>query len=511
ALQQALSTQPIAPSPEPTHKEFIDAARKAASAFDAQRGGLQGAPKFPNAPILNMLWRAGAQAPDLRKPVLQTLRQMALGGIHDHIGGGFARYSVDPLWLVPHFEKMLYDNAQLLELYALAAQYTGESIYRDAAHGIVAWLTREMTLPNGAFASSLDADSEGHEGRSYVWKRSEIESNLSPDDADLFSRSFDITEEGNFEGANIPNRLAESAHTAQEEARVEDIKRILLAARMRRVQPERDDKVLADWNGLMIAALARASLLLDEPSWIPKAHNAYRFIRTHMCPAGRLAHSWRGQVGISPAFALDHAAMALAALALAEAAQDAAPGLVAEAISDMGTLLSHYSGPDSKVIAMTSDLGEPLLVRPRPTHDEATPNANGVALEALYRCAHMAMDDRLAAHADELIAALAGSMRTQSLAHASHWSALDLRLNAAQILVTGEEPSELATAAAAVPFPNRILAGLPSGVAPPPGHPAHATFKTTAGPTAYVCVGMRCSLPIQDPTQIADAVASLRG
>ncbi len=506
ALTAALAQTPAAPSAEPTNQEFLIAARQAATVFDIALGGIRGAPKFPNAPILNMLWRAGEQDAALREPVLTTLRQMARGGIHDHLGGGFARYSVDEQWLAPHFEKMLYDNAQLLELYALAHRATGESIFRDAAHGVVSWLEREMIAGDGAFASSLDADSEGEEGLAYLWSRSEIESILPPADAALFARAYDVSEAGNFEGRNIPNLLKALPLALDEVERLSHVRETLLIHRARRVQPGRDDKVLADWNGLMIAALARAAAIMDRPEWIALARHAYRFIRESVSRDGRLAHSWRGSVGVFPAFALDHAAMALAALALAE--HGGAESYLGEARRDLEHLLSLHSDSESASLAMTASDGDALIVRPRPTHDDATPNANGVTLEAMLRYAAMAMDDAMRARADDLIRALATPMRRQALAHASLWSVLDLRLNAAEIIVAGPHAEALMAAAQSVPYPNRIVTRLAPGASPPPKHPAHAMINLASERAlAFVCRGLSCAPPVADPADLPGAVA----
>jgi len=507
ALKSRLVAQPPVASSQPTAEELIQIASRAAALFDPVQGGIKGAPKFPNAPILSMLWRAGARAPALREPVLVTLRQMARGGIHDHLGGGFARYSVDERWLVPHFEKMLYDNAQLLELYALAAQATGESIYAEAAVGIVSWLNREMIVDDG-FASSLDADSEGEEGRYYVWRPEELEAVLARDEAALFAFAYDISEEGNFEGRSIPNRLRDRSVSESDSARLKDIVSRLLVARQARTPPMRDDKVLADWNGLMIAALARAGAILGQESWIALARRGYRFVRESLTREGLLAHSWRGHVGIWPAFALDHAAMALAALALAETE----PGrYLDDARRDLDRLGARYADPASGVLSMNADDGDALIVRPAPTHDDAVPNANGVYLEALIRYAAMAQDDSARTRADALLSALGDPMRTQAMAHASLWSALDLRLNGAQVIVAGADADGLLQAARVVPYPNRILVQLETAERLPDSHPARAMIETSlSGARAFVCVGERCSLPLADPAEIATRIAGMR-
>src|SRR5262249_12209022 len=204
------------------------------------------------------------------------------GGIYDHLGGGFSRYSVDERWLVPHFEKMLYDNAQLLELLGLAHARTGKPLFATRARETVAWLAREMTTPGGAFAASLDADSEGEEGKFYVWSLAEIEQVLGKDDAAFLARHYDVTADSNFEGHNILNRLHREPTDEASERRLAALRTALLAARGGRVRPGLDDKVLADWNGLTIAGLVNAGLLLDEPGWTDMARRAFDFIARDM-------------------------------------------------------------------------------------------------------------------------------------------------------------------------------------------------------------------------------------
>ncbi|MGL4323664.1 MAG: thioredoxin domain-containing protein [Beijerinckiaceae bacterium] len=479
-----------------TAHDFIHAAQQIPAAFDAVNGGLSGAPKFPNPPILNALWRAASSSGDatLRQPVLTTLRRMALGGIHDHIGGGFARYSVDAHWLVPHFEKMLYDNAQLLELYALAAAQTGDVLFHDAASGIVQWLERDM-IKAGGFASSLDADSEGEEGKVYVWSRSDIESILGPEQARLFCRHYDISNGGNFEGHNIPNRLADQTQSEAERVTLKALSAALLAVRNTRVPPGRDDKVLADWNGLMITALARAGLLLGRQDWVGLARRAHDFIRRTMMRDGALAHSWLDGIGVLPAFALDHAAMALASLTLAEATQD--QPLLVLARHDLDGLHGDYADMQTGNLAMTHAGGEALIVRPAPTHDDAVPNANGVYAEALVRYAALTGDDSYRARADHLFRHLAPVMRKSAMAHGSLWSAFDLRLNAAQIVIAGPDQDALRATALRLPFHQRIVLAIAEGAVLPPDHPASGAAAAARGQAAaFVCHDGRCSLPI---------------
>ncbi|MEZ5889307.1 MAG: thioredoxin domain-containing protein [Xanthobacteraceae bacterium] len=329
-------------------------AEQLAGAMDPLHGGLRGAPKFPQCSMLEFLWRAGQRVDNRSQPseappsepmnvffdlVELSLERMCEGGIYDHLGGGFSRYSVDERWLVPHFEKMLYDNAQLLELLALAHARTGHPLFRQRAAETVGWLEREMLTAEGAFCASLDADSEGEEGKFYVWSLAEIESLLPADEAAFFAQRYDVTAEGNFEGHTILNRLqrldkfartragqgfALAPMDANEEQRLAALRQALLDARARRVRPGLDDKVLADWNGLMIAALANAGSLLDEPGWIALARRAFDFIAREMTRGDRLGHSWRATARLLfPGLASDFAAMIRAALALFEATGEA--------------------------------------------------------------------------------------------------------------------------------------------------------------------------------------------
>ena len=279
--------------------------------IDTEKGGIRGAPKFPQCAILEFLWRAGERtgSESFFDAAIVSLRNMCEGGIYDHLGGGFARYSVDDRWLVPHFEKMLYDNAQLLELLALAWKKTGDDLFRRRAVETVEWLKREMIVEDGGFASSLDADSEGEEGKFYVWSFAEVERVLGVEDAAFFAKAYDITREGNFEGHNIANRLLSGSASPEEEARLGPLRAKLLDARANRVRPGLDDKVLADWNGLMCAALANTGATFDEPSWIELGATAFRIVSDNMTREGRLGHSWREGRLLFPGLSSDYGSM----------------------------------------------------------------------------------------------------------------------------------------------------------------------------------------------------------
>src|SRR3990170_490590 len=292
----------------PNEATLADLARRLVQAVDPVHGGIRGAPKFPQPQFFGLLWRAGLRfgLANLLEAVDLTLAHIAQGGIYDHLGGGFSRYSVDERWLVPHFEKMLYDTAQILELLALAWARGGKELFRTRAHETVGWLEREMITQEGVFADSLDADSEGEEGRFYLWTAAEIEAALGANDAALFAEIYDVTAGGNFEGHNILNRLnAIELRDAETERRLAEMREKLLARRASRIRPGFDDKVLADWNGLMIAALANAAEAFDRPEWLAAAERAFAFVSTRMTANGRLLHAYRAGEAKAPATAND--------------------------------------------------------------------------------------------------------------------------------------------------------------------------------------------------------------
>ena len=490
--------------------ELDAAARQLAGAIDPANGGLRGAPKFPQASLFEMLWRAGLRSGDTRffSLVDVTLQRICEGGIYDHLGGGFSRYSVDDKWLVPHFEKMLYDNAQLLELLGLAWQRGGNPLYRQRARETVGWLTREMTTLDGAFCASLDADSEGEEGKFYVWSLQEITGVLGKDDAEFFARHYGVTEEGNFEGHNILNNLARHERSADDEARLEPLRAKLLAVRAGRVRPGLDDKVLADWNGLMIAALVNAGIVFDEPSWIELAARAFRFIAEMMTRDDRLGHSWRNERLLFPGLASDFAAMIRAALALHEATGERV--FLDWAQATQKAFERHYADPETGGYFLTADDAEGLVVRPSATTDDATPNANALAAQNLVRLALLTGDDTWRERADRLFDGLL-PLATQNLfGHVALLNALDLRLRAAQIVVTGREARRFAAAALKIPFIDRIVLRAASADALPAAHPAQAKIAAAPETAAFVCVGETCSLPVTRADKIAETIEAMR-
>ena len=492
--------------------ELDQAAAGLARMMDPVNGGLRGAPKFPQSLMLENLWRAGRRRNDKRffDIVERTLNRICEGGIYDHLGGGFARYSVDDKWLVPHFEKMLYDNAQLLELLALAWQHTGNDLFRQRATETVGWLAREMTTPGG-FSASLDADSEGEEGKFYVWSLAEVQAVLGAENAAFFAAQYDVTPDGNFEGHNILNRLKDLPRSKEDEARLGMLRPMLQQKREERVRPGLDDKVLADWNGLMIAALVNAGVVFGEGDWIAKGRRAFDAIARDMSRGDRLGHSWREGRLLFPGLASDHAAMTRAALALFEATGDRA--CLDRAMAWQGVLDRHYAQPDAGRYYLTADDAEGLVVRPQSTFDEAVPNHNGLIAQNLVRLAALAGDDGYRIKVDKLFDSLLPLAAESLFNHVSPLNALDLRLRAAEIVVTGEGPQADALVAAALklPFLDRILLRAARADALPASHPARDKVAATGGqPAAFVCVGERCSLPVVSPDKIAEAAGGMR-
>jgi uncharacterized protein YyaL (SSP411 family) len=489
-------------------KELDAAAKQIGNAFDSVNGGLRGAPKFPQPFILEMLWRAGSRSGDVKffEAVEHSLERMCEGGIYDHLGGGFSRYSVDERWLVPHFEKMLYDNALLLELLAIVYQRNGNALFRTRAGETVEWLKREMTTPEGAFAASLDADSEGEEGKFYVWSENEIVELIGPEAAAFFARFYDVSAEGNFEGHNILNRLKAPPRTEADEERLTALRQILLDARAARVRPGLDDKVLADWNGLMISGLVNASIVFDEPSWLAMARRAFDFIAASMTKGDRLGHSWRAGQLLFPGLASDFAAMIRAALALHEATGDQA--LLEQALIWQRALDAHYTDPDTGGYYWSADDAGDLLLRPHSTADDATPNPNSVAAQNLVRLAVLSGDDKWRDRADRMIESILSAAAQSLFGHVALLNALDLRLRGAEIVVTGVDSDALVQAALKLPFIERVVLRAPTANALPVTHPARD--KIAAAPNAaFVCVGERCSLPVTQAEKISDAIKAM--
>ena len=420
AVQQSMALQARAAELKP--ELAAETARLLLKRHDELQGGFSPAPKFPNEPLLALLLDQAERGgdPSVLAALETDLAAMAAGGIHDQVGGGFHRYATDNEWLVPHFEKMLYNQAQLARLYLGAWRLTGKTEYARVARRTLDFVLREMTAPDGGFYSALDADSAGGEGRYYLWSTAEVRQVLDPEDAALAIRLYGLTEAGNFEGSNIPH-LAKPLKPS-ERVHLDRIDAALLKAREKRPYPHRDDKVLAGWNGLMIAALAEAGDSLAEPRYLAAARRAADFLwqRHHRADGGLWRVSLNGKAG-TPGMLEDYAYLAEGLIALYDASGEAIwltrAGELADAIE--ARFLDQERGGYYLAEADAANTLATPMARPRDTGDGALPSGNGVALHVLAALARRTGEDRYEKAAQALLDALSGNIANDPVGHAS--------------------------------------------------------------------------------------------
>jgi uncharacterized protein YyaL (SSP411 family) len=486
---------------------------------DPMQGGLQGAPKFPNPPIFRFLWQNAFRTGN-RQGIDATrllLHRMSQGGIYDHLGGGYARYSTDAEWLVPHFEKMLYDNAQLLELLALAHAEQREEMFAARAAETVGWMIRDMTAEtvNGlaAFAASEDADSDGEEGRFYVWTESEIDALLGAD-SPAFKAAYDVHAGGNWEGNTILRRVTPPGDAAAEAALTRS-REVLFAARAQRIRPGRDDKVLADWNGLAIAALCRAAAVFGRPDWLERAAAAFDFIVARMAgPGGRVQHAWRLGRITAAGMLDDQATLARAALALFEAT--GAPERLQQARDLVAAAETWFADASASYYTTANDAADVPFGpagRPRTPVDNVTPNGNGLMAEVLSRLFHLTGEPWWRSRADAVLTAFSG-LGDKSSAAPTLLAAADLLEDGATVVVAGP-PADPATqamlaTARAAPDPAVCVLAAAAPESVPPSHPAHGKTALGGQPAAYLCRGGVCGLPVTDPEALAQMLRRRR-
>ncbi len=518
ALKERLAPRRASSIAEPpAEAKLSDLASRFVHAVDPVYGGISGAPKFPQPQFFEFLWRAALRYGLLhpREAVELTLTRIAQGGIYDHLGGGFARYSVDTRWLVPHFEKMLYDNAELVGLMTEAWRETKSPLLAERIAETIGWLMREMTVKGGGFASSVDADSEGEEGKFYVWSLAEIVEVLGAEDARLFAEVYGVSAEGNFEGHNILNRLdAIGLRDAATEARLAAMREKLLARRASRVRPGFDDKVLADWNGLMIAALADAADRFDRADWLDAAERAFDFVCIRMMSNGRLFHAYRAGEAKAPATANDYANMIAAALALANVTGKRRH--IEQAREWAEVLDRHYWAADLGGYYFAADDTSDLIVRPFSGQDDATPNANAVMVSNLVALSLWTGDERYRERAEAILRGFAGAMNENLLAHAGLLAAtLDIYAPALVVLMVpkGDDTKALRRALADVSLPTAVVQEVregEGGLVLPPSSPAYGKTAIDGKPTAYVCIGPQCSLPLTEPAALVENIKAAR-
>jgi uncharacterized protein YyaL (SSP411 family) len=494
--------------PEPTESLLDQAVDQLGRTFDAHNGGWGGAPKFPQPMTIEFLLRRHVRTGDDRPLAIarRSLDAMADGGIHDQLGGGFHRYSTDARWLVPHFEQMLYDNAQLARAYLHAYELTGDARYADVTRGTLDYLLRELRRPDGAFAASQDADTDGEEGATFTWAAAEIREVLG-DDAPLFTAAYDVTDDGNWEGRIVLERVAAMGDEATER-RLADCRRRLFERRQARAQPARDDKAIAAWNGLAIAALAEASRLEGGAAYRDAAVVAAETILGGLRAAdGRLKRSWKDERATGDGVLEDYADLADGLLALYEATFDERWFVAASELAEQ--ILARFADPSGGFFD-TADDHERLVARPKDPQDNATPSGGAMATLVLLRLAALTGEGGPRSVAERAIRQVTGFVGRYPGGFA-HWlTAIDFALApVVEVAVVG---------AAADEETQRVLEPVFRGFRPHQvvavGEPAasripllEGRFALNGRPTAFVCRDFACRQPVHEPEALAALLA----
>ena len=503
------------------------AQRSMSRAFDPQYGGFGRAPKFPHPMDLRLLlrhWRRD-RSPRTIEMVRTTLDRMAAGGIYDHLGGGFHRYSTDERWLVPHFEKMLYDNALLAACYTEAWQATGEARYAQVVRETLDYVLRDMTDPAGGFHSTEDADSQGHEGLFYLWTRQEVQDALG-DRAERFCRVYDVTDTGNFEGngqniLNLSKTIEQAAALLQCDAPslAADLaadRQTLFERRGRRVRPAKDDKVLVGWNGLMIDALALAGAALAEPRYVEAAGRAADFLLASLRrDDGGLWHAWRRGQAAVPAFLEDYAALAEGLVTLYEATFE--ERWIDEALRLSDYILAHFADPDGGGFYMAEAAHANVLVRKKDLFDNATPSGGGLAAHLFLRLGRLAARDDLRNYAEKTLQATVPLMRQAPLGCGQLLLALEMFLGPTpEIVLLGDDAQATITAIRALHrgfLPNRVLAFRPAAGDRYRSPALDTAFSnkqpSSPGPTLFVCQNFACQAPVSGLQAVLEAIERL--
>ncbi len=476
--------------------------------FDATHGGFGRAPKFPHPTSLERLLRHWSGSRDSAQPDIQalhmatfTLERMALGGVYDQLGGGFCRYSVDDYWMIPHFEKMLYDNGPLLALYAQAYAATDNPLFARIAHETAAWVMREMQSPEGGFYSTLDADSEGEEGKFYAWTRAEVRALLG-DEYELFARRFGLDREPNFEGKyhlHVFTALADLAHefsTSEEQInqRLESARARLFAVRGQRIWPGRDEKILTSWNGLMIRGLAIAARHLDRPDYAASATRALDFIRATLWRDGRLLATYKDGKAHLNAYLDDYVFLIDGILELLQVRWR--DGDLAFALELADVVLAHFQDPNGGFF-FTADDHETLIQRPKPVSDDALPSGNGCAATVLGRLGHLLGEMRYVDAAERTLHTLWPVIEQNAYACTALLLATEEYLFPGQTVVlrgVGATLTAWQRHCAQAYAPRRLTLAIPNDAADLPG--ILRERRTQESIIAYVCSGTRCAPPV---------------
>ncbi|MGA9532390.1 MAG: thioredoxin domain-containing protein [Anaerolineales bacterium] len=498
---------------------LLPAAEKLHQQYDWRHGGWGGAPKFPQPMAIQFLLARSEMEGDrlARDMALHSLRALAAGGIHDQLGGGFARYSVDRQWLVPHFEKMLYDNAQLMTAYLRAWQVTHEDEYLHVAESTLDFVMREMRDPEGCFYSSLDADSEGEEGKYYLWSLDQIRRALpDPVETSLLVDAYGVASSGHFEGKNILHRVKTDQELAEaHDLSTEQVNEQLAAARGRllqeretRARPALDDKVVASWNGLMLRGLAIGSQATGTPTWLEAAQQLASFLLDQMVEGTSLKRTWRRGVAGQNAYLEDYAAVGLGLLELYAA--DFNPRWYQAAAGFAAMIVDSFDDPEWGFFD-TQDDGEQLIARPKSVQDSPTPSGNAMAAELLLRIAALDGLDEYRSKAERAIAAMSAPMRQHPSAFASWLTDLVYATGPQrQLAIVGDPESDVFGKLAAVSrrafYPDMVIAGGPAGISPAPALLADRPLLD-GSPAAYLCRQFSCKRPTSNPAELQRMLA----
>ncbi len=512
SLMQALAgLEPAGCDAVPDATPLDGARRQLAGSFDRTRGGFGSAPKFPHPTNMEFLLRhyaataSAGQADDQALHMAAfTLGCMVRGGVNDQLGGGFCRYSVDDEWMIPHFEKMLYDNGPLLALCCDLWQISGQAVFRDAALATADWVIAEMQSPEGGYYSSLDADSEGEEGRFYVWDREQVRALLDEPEFSLVAAVYGLDRPANFEGRWHLHGYRTLAEVADEQglsvpeaaARMASARAKLLVARSGRVRPGRDEKVLTSWNALMIKGMARAARLLARADYLDSAQAALGFIRARMWRDGRLLATYKDGKAHLNAYLDDYALLLDALLELLQTRWRRTDLDMAIALAEV--LLRQFQDSARGGFYFTAADHEALIQRPKPLGDESMPSGNGVAAHALQRLGHLLGETRYLDAARGTLCFAAEPMRQIPYAHASLLAALDEHLNPTETIVirgAGDELVAWQRAAQRDYAPRRLVLAIPAGELALPG--ALGSMAAAPHTIAYRCRGTRCEAPLQ--------------
>ena len=507
---EELNPRPVAANTTLSSAPLDLARRRLGETFDADFGGFGAAPKFPHPGSIERLLRdwsatAGQSAADVQALDMATLslRRMGEGGINDQLGGGFSRYSVDARWMIPHFEKMLYDNGSLLAVYAEAALATGDAFHRQIATSTAEWAMREMQSAQGGYYSSFDADSEGHEGKFYVWDLEEARGALTADEFKVFAPRFGLDRAANFEGRwhlhvyqSIEKIAASTKHSSAEVDSLLDNARVkLLAIRQKRVWPARDDKILVSWNALMIRGMAMAGRAFGRKDFEESATRALDFIRSTMWRGGRLLATYKDGRAHLNAYLDDYAYLADAILELQQVRFRAAELAFAQELLEV--LLKHFADPAAGGFFFTSEDHETLMHRSKSLSDEATPAGNGIAAFVLQRMGYLLGETRYLTAAERTLRAAWPALEKYPQAHTSLLLALEELVNPTEIVILRGSSSPIEAwqrELAKLYAPRRLVLAIPADASGLP--PALKDKAPKAEPIAYICRGTTCSAPI---------------